>query len=63
IQMGFLMGAAVGTSLGAIYMSLMLLPRGVRGREFFSLMGKASLKMALTFGSFMSIGGALRCEE
>ncbi|KYQ91183.1 reactive oxygen species modulator [Tieghemostelium lacteum] len=63
IKMGFTMGAAVGSVFGFLVGSISLFGRRIKGRMLFFNLGKITLQLAGTFGVFMGIGGALRCEE
>ncbi len=61
VKYGFMMGAAIGTSIGALYGGVAGLRFGLRGRELFSQLGKAVIQTGGTFGGFMAVGSAIRC--
>ena len=58
---GFMMGMTVGMVTGAVFGGFGALRMGLRGRELISETGKLMLQGGGTFGTFMSIGVAIRC--
>ena len=61
VKMGFMIGCAVGMSSAALFGTYSALRMGLRGRELASSIGKVMLQGGGTFGTFMSIGTAIRC--
>ncbi|XP_050438201.1 reactive oxygen species modulator 1 [Adelges cooleyi] len=61
ISNAFMMGATIGITMGIVFGGVSGLRYGLRGRE---LIGKTAITMLQsggTFGTFMSVGAALRC--
>jgi len=61
VKMGFCIGMAVGMSSAALFGGYSALKMGLRGRELVKSMGTVMLQGGGTFGTFMSIGTAIRC--
>ena len=61
IKLGFGMGMVIGMASGFVFGGFGAIRHGARGRELISLMGKSMLQAGGTFGTFMSVGTAIRC--
>lgn len=61
VKMGFTIGFCVGMASGALFGGFSALRYGLRGRELIQSVGKVMLQGGGTFGTFMSIGTAIRC--
>ena len=61
VKLGFLMGGAIGASVGALYGGYAGIRYGLRGRELLRGLGTAIAQSGGTFGVFMAIGSAIRC--
>lgn len=61
IKMGFMMGACVGMASGLLFGGFTALRYGLRGRDLISQVGTVMVQGGGTFGTFMSIGTAVRC--
>jgi len=61
VQMGFMMGMCVGMASGLVFGGFTALRYGLRGRELMKQVGQVMMQGGGTFGTFMSIGTAVRC--
>ena len=61
VSMGFMMGMSVGMASGLLFGGFTAIRIGLRGRELMSQVGKVMVQGGGTFGTFMSIGTAVRC--
>ena len=61
VQMGFMMGCCVGMASGLLFGGFAGLRHGLRGRELMKQVGSVMMQGGETFGTFMSIGTAVRC--
>ncbi|XP_054161034.1 reactive oxygen species modulator 1-like [Oppia nitens] len=61
VKYGFAMGMCVGVASGGVFCGINALRLGLRGRELLTSMAKVMLQGGGTFGTFMSIGTAIRC--
>ena len=61
IQMGFMMGMCVCMASGLLFGGFGGLRHGLRGRELMKQVGQVMVQGGGTFGTFMSIGTAVRC--
>uniref|UniRef100_A0A6M2E0G7 Reactive oxygen species modulator 1 n=1 Tax=Amblyomma tuberculatum TaxID=48802 RepID=A0A6M2E0G7_9ACAR len=61
VKVGFTIGFCVGMASGALFGGFSALRYGLRGRELIQSVGKVMLQGGGTFGTFMSIGTAIRC--
>uniref|UniRef100_A0A2R5LFW1 Reactive oxygen species modulator 1 n=1 Tax=Ornithodoros turicata TaxID=34597 RepID=A0A2R5LFW1_9ACAR len=61
VKMGFTIGFCVGMASGALFGGFSALRYGMRGRDLIQNVGKVMLQGGGTFGTFMSIGTAIRC--
>ena len=61
MKLGFMMGMTVGMCSGAIFGGVGALRMGLRGGELIQTVGKVMVQGGGTFGTFMSIGTAIRC--
>lgn len=61
VKYGFMMGACVGMASGGLFGGFRAISMGLRGRELVSSLAKVMIQGGGTFGTFMSIGTAIRC--
>jgi len=61
VKYGFGMGMCVGLASGALFGGFSSFRVGLRGFELLQNTGKVMAQGGFTFGTFMSIGTAIRC--
>ena len=61
VKRGFMMGCFIGISAGVLLGGFSGLRHGLRGRELIGQVGQAMVQSGGTFGTFMSLGMAIRC--
>jgi hypothetical protein len=61
VKLGFMMGMCIGMASGAIFGGFGGFRYGLRGKELVQQVGKVMVQSGGTFGTFMSIGTAIRC--
>jgi len=61
IKLGFLMGCCVGMGSGMLFGGFTAFRYGLRGSELIRQVGTVMVQGGGTFGTFMSIGTAIRC--
>ncbi|XP_069106527.1 reactive oxygen species modulator 1-like isoform X2 [Argopecten irradians] len=61
MKIGFMMGFSVGMASGMIFGGFSALRYGLRGRELVQTVGKTMVQGGGTFGTFMTVGTAIRC--
>ena len=61
VKMGFMMGMCVGMASGFLFGGFSAFRYGLRGQELIRQVGTVMVQGGGTFGTFMSIGTAVRC--
>uniref|UniRef100_A0A0K0DUH6 Reactive oxygen species modulator 1 n=1 Tax=Strongyloides stercoralis TaxID=6248 RepID=A0A0K0DUH6_STRER len=61
IRLGFVMGAAIGGSIGLLLGGFGGFRMGLRGSELLKQVGKTAAQSGGSFGVFMSVAQGIRC--